>query len=280
MLLRLPLLFAVLLWLPQLAVAEVAMPEYDSSPKGIARYELGIGAAYSRLSDYPGSSENQQYLLPFPYLTYQSDKLKLNRSEALGQLLARGNWALNISLAAALPVNSDDNQRRQGMDDLMWITEIGPTLDYRAYQTTETALTVRLPLRKAIATDLQHWQSTGWRFEPQLRWRQQLTDSLQLTTQLAAFWSTAQYHQYLYGVAPEQATLQRSAYSADSGFSGWRLSGGLSWRYKSWWFGSFVRYDNLQQAKFNDSPLVERQHNISYGLAFAWIFKQGVIYED
>ena len=280
MLRGLTLLLVALAGLCGQATANVEMPEYADGTDSQARYELGIGAAYSRLTDYPGSNENQHYLLPFPYITYQSDKLKLNRSEALGQLFAQGNWALNISLAAALPVNSDDNRRRQGMDDLMWITEIGPTLDYQAYQSTESAVTIRFPLRKAIATDLQHWQSTGWRFEPQIRWRQQLSNTIQLTTQLAALWSTAQYHQYLYGVTAEQAMQQRPQYSADSGFSGWRLSGGLSWRCKNWWFGGFVRYDNLQQAKFNASPLAERQHNISYGLAFAWIFKQGVIYED
>lgn len=244
-------------------------------------YEIGVGAAYSKLPDYPGAATSQHYLLPFPYLTYSSDKLKLNRTEALGELFTLGDLSLNVSLAAALPVNSDNNSQRQNMPDLLWITEFGPTLDYIVHQNNTEKLTVRMPLRKAVATDLQHWQSIGWRFEPNVRWQQQIVANLNFTSQLAALWSTAQYHQYLYGVGAEYATQTRPAYLAKSGFSGWRLSGGLSWRSQHWWIGGFVRYDNLQQAQFNDSPLLQRQHNVSYGLAFAWIFKQqGVFYEE
>jgi MipA family protein len=246
----------------------------DTISSDSVRYEIGIGGAYSKLADYPGSAISQHYLLPFPYIRYQSDKLKLDRNEALGQLFQAGNWSLNVSLAAALPVNSDDNAWRQGMPDLLWITEVGPTLDYVLFKADTDKLTFRIPLRKAIATDLQHWQSTGWRFEPHFRWQQQVASQLQFTSQLAALWSTAQYHQYLYGVAAQYATADRPAYQAAGGFSGWRLSGGLSWRSRNWWLGGFVRYDNLQQAQFNDSPLVQRQHSVSYGVAFAWIFKQ------
>ena len=246
-----------------------------------ARFAFGVGATYSQLPDYPGSAINQQYFLPFPYLVYQSDRLKLNQSEALGELFQAGNWSLNLSLAGALPVNSDDNPYRQGMPDLLWLAEIGPTIDYAISQQSDNQLTLRIPLRKAVATDLQHWQSTGWRFEPHLRWRKQLTAKVQLTGQLAALWSTAQFHQYLYGVSEQYVTAQRPAYQAGSGFSGWRASTGLSWRYQRYWFGAFARYHNLQHASFAGSPLVQKDHTFSFGVAFAWIFnQQGVIDEN
>ncbi len=248
---------------------------------GPARFAIGIGGTYSQLPDYPGSAINQHYLLPFPYLVYQSDRLSLNQSEALGQLLQAGNWSLNLSFAGALPVNSDNNPYRQDMPDLLWLAEFGPMLDYTIQHTADSRLTLRIPLRKAVATDLQHWQSTGWRFEPHLRWRQALGNKLQLTGQLAAIWSTAQYHQYLYGVEQQYVNIWRQQYQAADGFSGWRLSAGASWRYRNWWLGGFARYDNLQQANFRDSPLVQRAHNVSFGVAFAWIFnQQGVIYEN
>jgi outer membrane scaffolding protein for murein synthesis (MipA/OmpV family) len=36
--------------------------------------------------------------------------------------------------------------------------------------------------------------------------------------------------------------------------------------------GAFVRYDMLQNAAFDDSPLVARDHYLAAGVAVAWIF--------
>ncbi|HEX5793480.1 MAG TPA: MipA/OmpV family protein [Rheinheimera sp.] len=245
-----------------------------------AAWQLGAGIAYSQLPDYPGSAQRQHYLLPFPYFTYRSDKIKLNRSEALGQLFASGNLTLNLSLAAALPVNSDDNTARQDMPDLLWLTEVGPTADYQLLQNQHSRLQLRLPVRKAIATDIRHWHDAGWRIEPQLRWQQRLTGEVQWTSQLAVNWSDKRYHQYLYGVAPPYATAERPEYTAHSGYAGWRWSNGLSWQHKRWWLGAFIRYDNLQGVSFADSPLLQRQHNASFGVALAWIFKQQGHYDE
>jgi len=239
-------------------------------------WQLGIGVAYGQLPDYPGASQHQQYMLPFPYFTYRSDKIELNRSEARGQLFTAGKLSLNLSLAAALPIDSEDNNARQGMPDLLWLAEIGPTADYQLRQDKDkrSQLLLRLPLRKAIATDVRHWQDAGWRFEPQLRWQQKITNDLQWTSQLSLNWSDKNYHQYLYGVAPAYVTAERPLYNASSGYSGWRLSNGVTWQYKRWWLGAFIRYDNLQGVSFAKSPLLQRQHNVSIGVAVAWIFKQ------
>lgn len=245
-----------------------------------ASWQLGGGVAYSTLPDYPGASQRQHYLLPFPYFTYRSDKITLNRSEALGQLFAHGNFTLNMSLAAALPVNSDDNIARQDMPDLLWLTEIGPTADYQLFQSETNRVQLRLPVRKAIATDIQHWEDAGWRIEPQVRWLHSVSSNINFSSQLAVNWSNKRYHQYLYGVAPAYATADRPQYDTSSGYAGWRWSNGITLQHKRWWLGAFVRYDNLQGASFADSPLLQREHNVSFGIALAWIFKQqGHFYE-
>jgi MipA family protein len=256
-------------------ISGVSAPIFAETPEpGQAYYELGVGVAYSQLPDYLGSGRDQHYLVPFPYLTYQSAKVTIARNEAVGTLWQHHNWSLNLNFAGALPVNSEDNGLRQGMPDLHWLAEFGPRLDYQIQQSATQQLSLQFPLRKVIATDIQHWQSVGWRFEPRLVWQQQLNSQLRLTSQVAALWSTEQYHQYLYGVNPEYATANRLAYQAKAGFSGWRVSLGLSWRSQNWWLGAFSRYDNIHQASFADSPLVQQHNNVSVGLAFAWIFKQ------
>lgn len=237
-------------------------------------YQLGVGAGYSRLPDYPGADSYQHYLVPFPYFTYRSNRLEVNRSGALGKLAEAGPWSLNVSLAAALPASSKDNQARQGMPDLLWLTEVGPTLDYQILDNADSSLSLHLPLRKAIATNLRQWQDAGWRFEPHVRLQKNLAAHLNWTSQLGLNWSSQHYHQYLYGVDSLYVTEHRPYFRPAAGYAGWRWSNGLSWQRQQWWLGTFIRYDNLKHTQFNDSPLLQRQHSLTFGFAIAWIFKQ------
>lgn len=247
---------------------------FTTSAQAEPTYRLGVGVIYSQLPDYLGSASRRSYLVPFPYVSYHSDKLSIEGNEALGTLLRHNNWSLNISVGGALPVNSDENTLRRGMPDLTWIGEAGPALHYQFIEKPAYSLLFKLPVRKAVATDLTQWQSIGWRTEPQLQWHYQLSSQLQWHSQLAASWSTRQYHQYIYGVDDQYAHTDRAAYQAASGFSGWRWSNGLTWRSQQWQLAGFIRYDNLQRVSFNDSPLLEKHHNVSMGIVIAWIVKQ------
>jgi len=42
-------------------------------------------------------------------------------------------------------------------------------------------------------------------------------------------------------------------------------------RFPKYWLGAFARYDNLSGAKFEDSPLVERDYAVMAGVGIAWI---------
>jgi outer membrane protein len=46
----------------------------------------------------------------------------------------------------------------------------------------------------------------------------------------------------------------------------------LSKRYRRYWVGGFLRYDNLTGAVFDDSPLVRDRSALAGGLAVSWIF--------
>lgn len=239
-----------------------------------AGYQLGIGFGYSQLPDYPGADSTQHYLLPLPYFRYKSERLEVSQNGALGSLATLGNWSLKLSLAAALPADSKDNQARAGMPDLLWLTEIGPTLDYPLSVAATHSLSLHLPLRKAIATNLRQWQDVGWRFEPHIRLQKSLTANLSWSSQLGLNWSNQRYHQYLYGVDSRYVQDNRPYFEAASGYAGWRFSNGLSWQKRQWWLGTFVRYDNLQHTQFDNSPLLRRQHSVTFGIAVARIFKQ------
>ena len=42
-------------------------------------------------------------------------------------------------------------------------------------------------------------------------------------------------------------------------------------RFIKYWLGILVRYDNRSGAKFEDRPLVERDHSFMASVAIAWI---------
>ena len=92
-----------------------------------------------------------------------------------------------------------------------------------------------------------------------------------------------QYHDYFYTVAPEYVTPERTQYNADSGYSGSRITVALSKNTDRYFIGAFMRYDDLQGATFEDSPLVETNSYFIFGVAFAWIFsssEQNVPHQD
>ena len=88
---------------------------------------------------------------------------------------------------------------------------------------------------------------------------------------LGPIFASSRYHDYFYAVDPEFVTPQRPEYEADSGYSGSRITLGLTHHLDEFKFGVFARYDNLDGAAFEDSPLVETRDYFVVGLVFGWI---------
>ena len=72
-------------------------------------------------------------------------------------------------------------------------------------------------------------------------------------------------------MAPSEATATRPAYQAGGGYSGTQFIAALSKRFPRYWVGGYVRYDSLQAAAFDDSPLVSRRAYLAGGVGVAWI---------
>jgi hypothetical protein len=46
---------------------------------------------------------------------------------------------------------------------------------------------------------------------------------------------------------------------------------GFSKRFPKFWVGSFLRYDNLSGATFENSPLLKQKDYFAAGLAITWV---------
>ena len=83
---------------------------------------------------------------------------------------------------------------------------------------------------------------------------------------------------YFYGVEPQYAEPGRPPYESEGGFGGWRVRVTGSRRFGNWWLGGFLRYDDISNAVFADSPLVVQDYGVTIGAAIAWIFKSNIDY--
>jgi outer membrane protein len=242
-------------------------------------WEFGVGATAFSLPDYRGSDESRAYLLPFPYVIYRGDKLRVDRQGVRGVFFESERVEFDLSLSATPPVDSDKNRARQGMPRLDPTLEIGPRLNVKLIgeRARDWALNLRMPVRAVIATDLSHAEGAGYVAYPHFtfdtrpaffggRWN--------LGLQAGALFATRKYHSYFYAVEPQFATLERAAYAASGGYSGTLALASITRRWPRYWVGAFARYDTLKGAAFESSPLMRRDYSVMAGVAFAWVFAE------
>ena len=242
-------------------------------------WEFGVGATAFTFPDYRGSDESRGYLLPFPYLIYRGDVLRVDRQGVRGVFFESERVELDMSISGAPPVDSSKNRAREGMPDLDPTFEIGPRLNVILARSPDRskALTFRLPLRAVIATDLSHAEAQGWIAHPSLTYDSRphfLEGRWRLGLQAGLLYATDHYHRYFYGVDEAFAAPGRPAYQARGGYSGAAFAASLTRRFRKVWVGGFLRYESLKGAAFEDSPLMRRDSAFSAGIAIAYVFAE------
>jgi outer membrane protein len=215
--------------------------------------------------------------VPFPYLVYRGERLRVDRQGARGMLFETDRVELDLSVSATPPVDSDKNRARQGMPRLDPTLEIGPRLNFILLRdrAAERALTLRLPLRAVIATDLSYAEGAGVVAQPNLSLDMRpvlFGGKWNFSTQLGLLYGSQSYHQYFYGVAPQFAAPERPAFEARGGYSGAAVLTSLTRRLGRFWVGGFARYDSLKGTVFDASPLLRQDYALMAGVAFAWVF--------
>jgi outer membrane protein len=263
-----PLLLLALVALPRLGLAEQR-----------PLWELGIGPVGLYLPDYRGADQSRAYVFPFPFIAYRGDRFKADRDGIRGIFYDSERVELDVSLFGTQPVNSQDNQARQGMPNLDATVEIGPLLGIVLARDREVDYTYRLrlrvPVRAVISTDFRQLQYQGWVSYPHLNLDLRpeiLGGRWNLGFNAGPSFGTQKYHQYFYGVAPQYATPDRPAYEAPGGYSGMTYLASMSRRFGQFWVGGYVRYDFLNGASFESSPLVKQNTAFAAGIAIAWVF--------
>ena len=240
-------------------------------------WELGVGTAILYLPDYRGSDEGSYYLLPYPYLIYRGDILRVDKDRISGRIFETDRLLFDVSFYGSVPVDSDDDPYRRGMPDLDPTFEVGPALNIILLKDTRDRykLGLNLPVRAVFSTDFSSVHHQGWVFSPRLNF--ELNDiiaecGVNLGLSVGPIFADKDYHDYYYTVDPAYATPSRHAYSAGSGYSGSTVTLGLNKIMNSFILNAFVRMDFLEGAEIEDSPLVTNNHSLMTGFTITWVF--------
>ena len=121
-------------------------------------WELGLGAAGLYLPHYPAAAQNQTRFLPFPFLIYRGEIFRSDEKGYLrGRIFKSERVELDLSFSGSLPVDSEDNDARSGMEELDWLAEIGPRLQINLLKTGDPSRNAKidfeLPIRGVFSTD-------------------------------------------------------------------------------------------------------------------------------
>jgi outer membrane scaffolding protein for murein synthesis (MipA/OmpV family) len=256
--------------------------ELKLSDKQKPLWELGVGAFAGWLPDYPASGQNTLRALAVPYVVYRGDILRVggedNRGAVSGLFLKKERYEFDVSLSAAFPVESGNNDARQGMPDLDYLFGIGPQLRFKLInEPGHRRLNFNLQARAVYSTDFSSVDAQGYVFNPKLSYtREHVTAlNLKLSTRAGPIFGTEKLMDYFYQVDPEFVTPARPAYDADAGYLGTNITLAVSKRFNNR-FRLLVgtRIGILNGATNDSSPLFEDDVNVSIFSAFAWSFRQ------
>jgi outer membrane protein len=244
------------------------------------KWEVGVGGVFYAEPDYTGSDEYRFRAIPFPWVVYRGERVRLDREGIQARIFGTDLIRLDVSGSGQYSVDSDDNDRRHGMPDLDWIGQIGPKLTFVVARSDDgrQSLDVDVPLRVALAVDFDHFSYEGLVASPKLSYRYE-PEGWRFESHAGLEFQSNSYNEFYYSVPVRHATPDRPFYGADGGYAGFRLAAGVSRYFTtpiSWlgpfYVGVFARYINLEGATFHDSPLVGSNHTLIGGIALGWVF--------
>jgi outer membrane scaffolding protein for murein synthesis (MipA/OmpV family) len=265
----LPAVAGCFLALARTTLAEMVEP--DSEPL----WEIGVVGGGGYLPDYPAADENHVNGLALPFAIYRGEVFRLgDRGAARGIVVDDGGFELDLGLDAAFPVDSDNSDAREGMNDLDFLLEVGPRLTYRFLPPEDRdELDLALAVRAVLSTDFSNLRYQGLTVAPSLTYRRNdfLLDDMRAVVSVGPLFGFDGLNDYFYRVAPSEARAGRPAYEADDGYMGTELSAGLSWgiRENLRLFGG-VQLGYWGGSANDDSPLHRQDLTIGVGGGLRW----------
>lgn len=254
-------------FLPFLLILLAALP---ARAQQLPVFEAGIAAGGGWLPAYPASDQNRWRGLAVPYIIYRGDLFRADDTGLRARTSLAEGIELSVSASGGFNGSSRDITAREGMPDLDWLGEIGPTLRFTLWRGEDSSQPRRIlldtPLRAVFSTDWSSVSFRGFTFAPDIAYEHVnfLSPFARLRLSAGVVFGTDRYTDYFYEVAPQFARPGRQAFDAQPGYVGARVS--VSYRLPLSERVSVVvggRVENFSGAANADSPLFRTDWNAS-----------------
>lgn len=264
--------------LPLVLLALAALP---ARAQQLPVLELGIAGGGGWLPAYPASDQNRWRGLVVPYLIYRGAILRADEAGLRARTSLADGIEVALSASGGVNASSRDITARQGMPDLEWLGEIGPTLRFALWRGAPEAAPARIvletPVRAVFSTDWSSISFRGFTFAPEIAYERLhlFAPFARLRLSAGVVFGTERYADTFYEVDPEYARPGRPAFDARAGYVGSRVS--LSYKLPLNERLSVVaggRVENFSGARNAASPLFRSDWNLSVVAGFAFSFWQ------
>ncbi len=241
--------------------------------ESLPKWEIGAGFATVSAPDYPGSDVRNTRVFPVPYFVYRGDFFKAGRGGLRGTLFDTDTIEVSLSLIGTLPSRSHSTRRTPS--DGRATVGIGPAVNVDVWNSSDKKLGLFLhfPVRTSVTVQSSP-QEIGWTFSPALDLHVQdpaRFPGWKLGVVTGILINDRKYNAHYYSVAPADVTSLLPAYTSPGGYSGAQATMFLSKHFRRYWVGSFIRYETVAGAVFENSPFVKRRGGLSVGFAASWV---------
>lgn len=245
--------------------------------KTLPLWEAGVGLIPFRANHYRGSAENKWYFIPIPAYVVRGEKIEAENGYIRSHIL-RFNQDLVLDLSFSLGLNvSNENKLRKGMRELDPTFEVGPILRYYLWksQNENHFLNIEMPYRAVYASDLTYLDHVGYYSIPYINLLSKGTEATWgwgSEISIGPQYGSSGFHNRFYAVDSQDVTNRRRYFHSVSGYSGTQFVAALNKRIKDVLIIPFFRYDYLDGAVYNQSPLYESPHYTFFGVSLVWFF--------
>ena len=267
--------FIKLLTLTFAVIGAPVFAQSQAEGQGQSKPVWEVGAFLGAISGpaYPGAEDRTNRVLPLPYFIYRGTTLRAEQGSVGARLIKTPLLEFDLGFNAALAASSKDVKIRAGMPDLGYLFEVGPRVRLNlARPTDDSLIRLDIPLRGVVSVDSKGFTGRGATFAPEISYdKRNIGYGWGLNVSASAIVGSRGFNDYLYGVAPIFATLDRPQYTAKSGLVTTRLTATVSNRLSpDALVFAFVRLDESSNAANRESPLFRKKTGGTIGVGLAY----------
>lgn len=240
-------------------------------------WEVGVGVGGLSQSYYTGTKQKRRFAFPVIVPVYRGEIIKSDDKGMRAELFNNNKLKLEASLDFNLSTDSDEIELRQGMDDIPNNLQLGPSIEFKLAEDKKQKWLLNFPVRANIGFNSSNADINGYTFSPNIAYIKKFNinkGKWRLGFSVGPQFGSSEYHDVYYGVPEKSATSNRPMYASSGGYTGYRASSSLVSKNNKRLLVLFLRYENIDNAVFKDSPLIETNDNLIAGFVYNhYLFK-------